>query len=146
MAVALSEVHQGRYGLSINAWKILSVVDCFGPLSAVEAGNHTSLEPAKISRTTDILVDRGLVLRREDPTDRRRVTLKLSAKGKTIHDEIEAASRAIESECLSVLTAAERDVLKGALVKLEERTREPLIEGDEKLRIPKPRHLKVVNA
>jgi len=120
----LAQMHSAELGLSVNGWKLLSVIDHFGPLSASEAGAHTSLEPAKVTRGIDALAEQGLVLRREDANDRRRIVLSLSAKGKRIHDKVEQVSRALERKLLSVLTPAERKTLDLALDKLERRSSE----------------------
>jgi DNA-binding MarR family transcriptional regulator len=120
----LAEMHSARFGLSVNGWKLLSVIEYFGPLSATEAGAHTSLEPAKVTRGIDTLAEQGLVVRREDRADRRRTILSLSAKGKRIHDKIEQVSRALEQELLSALTPAEREMLYLVLDKLERRSSE----------------------
>jgi DNA-binding MarR family transcriptional regulator len=100
------------------------VVEYFGPLSASEAGAHTSLEPAKVTRGIDSLVERGLVLRREDSADRRRIILSLSAQGKRLHRKVERVSRALERELLRVLTSEELKTLYLALDKLERRSSE----------------------
>jgi len=120
----LADMHASRFGLSVNGWKLLSVIEYFGPLSASEAGSHTSLEPAKVTRGIDALAEQGLVLRREDPVDRRRTILSLSAKGKRIHDKVEEVSRALEQELLRVLSPAEREALDRVLDKLERRSAE----------------------
>jgi DNA-binding MarR family transcriptional regulator len=126
----LAEMHSARFGLSVNGWKLLSVIEYFGPLSATEAGAHTSLEPAKVTRGIDMLAEQGLVLRREDAADRRRTILSLSAKGRRIHDRIEQVSRALERELLSVLTSAEREMLYLVLDKLERRSSDIFDAGD----------------
>src|SRR5262245_28259163 len=120
----LAEMHADTFGLSVNGWKLLSVIEYFGPLSASDAGAHTSLEPAKVTRGIDALAEQGLVLRREDPVDRRRTILSLSAKGKRIHDKIEQVSRALEQELLRVLSSAEREALDRVLDKLGRRSAE----------------------
>jgi DNA-binding MarR family transcriptional regulator len=120
----LAEMHAATFGLSVNGWKLLSVIEYFGPLSASEAGAHTSLEPAKVTRGIDALAQQRLVLRREDPADRRRTILTLSAKGRRLHDKVEQVSRALERELLSVLTPSERTMLYRTLDKLERRSSE----------------------
>jgi DNA-binding MarR family transcriptional regulator len=117
-------MHAATFGLSVNGWKLLSVIEYFGPLSASEAGAHTSLEPAKVTRGIDALAQQRLVLRREDPADRRRTILTLSAKGRRLHDKVEQVSRALERELLSVLTPSERTMLYRTLDKLERRSSE----------------------
>jgi DNA-binding MarR family transcriptional regulator len=117
----LAEMYGPRYRLTIAKWKVLSVIGFFAPLSSTEVGRHTSLEPDKVSRTTDQLVRAGLVVREQDPRDRRRVILTLSAKGKRVNDTIEEVRCAIEVELLNVLTPPELDAFYGMLDKLDER-------------------------
>jgi DNA-binding MarR family transcriptional regulator len=85
----LGEMYGPRYGLTIGTWKVLSMIGAYGPMSASELGKRTSLEPDKVTRTVDNLVKRSLVLRRQDPADRRRVILTLSSKGTVVNDAIE---------------------------------------------------------
>jgi DNA-binding MarR family transcriptional regulator len=126
----LAEMHAATFGLSVNGWKLLSVIEYFGPLSASEAGAHTSLEPAKVTRGIDALAQQGLVLRHGDPADRRRTILTLSAKGRRLHDKVEQVSRALERELLSVLTPSERTMLYRTLDKLERRSSEIFARSD----------------
>jgi DNA-binding MarR family transcriptional regulator len=118
----LADMHAATFGLSVNGWKLLSVIEYFGPLSASEAGAHTSLEPAKVTRGIDALAQQRLVLRREDPADRRRTILTLSEKGRRLPDKVAQVSRALERELLSVLTPSERSMLYRTLDKLERRS------------------------
>jgi DNA-binding MarR family transcriptional regulator len=100
-------MHHSKYGLSIDGWKVMSVVGRFGPLAAFEVGKFVSLDPDKVTRTVDLLVKQSYVLRKQDRADRRRVSLSLSAKGKRVHDDIETVRYAMEREFLSVLDPAE---------------------------------------
>jgi DNA-binding MarR family transcriptional regulator len=120
----LAEMHQSRYDLSSNGWRVMSVIGRFGPLAAVEVAKYVSLEADKITRTVDVLVKQGFVLRRHDKVDRRRVSLSLSSKGKKVHDEIEHVRYALEYEFLSVLDDGELAMLYKILDKLEPQARE----------------------
>jgi DNA-binding MarR family transcriptional regulator len=116
----LSAMHAKSLGISLNNWKIMRVIGFFGPLSATGLGSRTSLDPDKITRAVDVLVQRGYVIRKDDEADRRRVVLTLSAKGRRVHDRIEMVAGTMEAEFLSVLTAEEGKVLRSALTKLEQ--------------------------
>ena len=126
----LAAMHSAEFGLSVNGWKLLSVIEYYGPLSASEAGAHTSLEPAKVTRGIDMLAAQGLVRRREDPVDRRRTVLSLSAKGRRIYEKIEKVSRGLERALLRGLTANEQKLLDLMLDKLERRSSK-IFPGDE---------------
>jgi DNA-binding MarR family transcriptional regulator len=115
----LAVMHKSKYGLSVNAWKVMTVVGRFGPLAAFEVAKFVSLDPDKVTRTVDLLVKQGYILRRQDKVDRRRVSLALSAKGRKVHDEIERVRCALEVEFLSVLNRNELSGLYDTLDKLE---------------------------
>lgn len=118
-ARAFSTVYTRRHRLNVNAWKVLSVVGRFGPMSANSTGEHSSLEPDKVTRAVDALVKQGFVLRRQDPHDRRRVVLSLSIKGRRVHDELSQLRDAMEHEFLSVLSPQEIAALYRMVDKLE---------------------------
>jgi DNA-binding MarR family transcriptional regulator len=115
----LAEMHQTKFGITINGWKVMSVVGRFAPLAAVEVGQFVSLEPDRVTRTVDVLVKRGIVARRQDKQDRRRISLSLTAKGKRIQEQIERVRYALEYEFLSVLDDTELETLYRILDKLE---------------------------
>ena len=115
----LAEMHVSRFAISTNEWKVMSIVERFAPVSATEVGTRTSLEPAKVTRALDSLTARGLVIRRRDKEDGRRVSLSLSAKGKRTHGEIETLRFAIEHEFLEGLNGSELDMLYAILDRLE---------------------------
>ena len=69
----LAAVHAKTLGISLNNWKIMRVIGFFGPLSATGLGSRTSLDPDKVTRAVDVLVQRGYVIRKDDEDDRRRV-------------------------------------------------------------------------
>lgn len=119
---ALVAVHAKKLGISVNNCKIMRVIAFAGPLSATELGVQTSLDPDKITRAVDTLVDRSYVIRKSDEADRRKVVLTLSAKGRRVHDKIEMVVSAMEADLLSVLTAEERKALGSSLDKLEQHT------------------------
>jgi DNA-binding MarR family transcriptional regulator len=119
---ALVAVHSRKLGISVSNSKILRVIAFHGPLSASELGARTSLDPDKITRAVDTLVDRSYVIRKSDEADRRKVVLTLSAKGRRVHDKIEMVVSAMEADLLSVLTAEERKALGSSLDKLEQHT------------------------
>lgn len=119
---ALVAMHSKKLGISVNNAKILRVIAFSGPLSATELGGRMSLDPDKITRAIDTLVDRSYVIRKENESDRRKVVLTLSAKGRRAHDKIEMVVSAMEADFLSALTADERKTLGSSLDKLEQHT------------------------
>lgn len=116
---AFSAVYYGRFKLAVNSWRVLSVIGRFAPLSANTTGAHSSLAPDKVTRAVNALARQGYVLRRQDPFDRRRVVLSLSAKGRRVHNEVSRFRDAIEREFLRALSPTEIASLYRILDKLE---------------------------
>lgn len=116
----LAAVHGKKLGISVNNWKIMRVIGFFGPISATVLGARTSLDPDKVTRAVDTLAQRSYVIRKNDETDRRRVVLSLSAKGRRVYDKIEQVAGAVEAELLSALNPEERRALLSYLRKLEQ--------------------------
>ena len=116
----LATVHSKQFGISVNNWKIMSVIAFFGPLSATELGARTSLDADKISRSIDNLVHQGYVIRKQSEVDRRKIILSLSSPGQRVHDKVEAVASSLETGFLSVLTTQERRALHAVLAKLED--------------------------
>jgi DNA-binding MarR family transcriptional regulator len=121
--VALAAIHAKKLAISVTNWKIMRVIGFFGPLSASQLGARTNLDPDKITRAIDTLVQRSYVIRKHDEADRRRVVLTLSARGRRIYEKIEGVASEMEVEFLSVLTAEEHKVLLSSLSKLEQHSR-----------------------
>lgn len=115
----LAEMYTKKFAISVGGWKMLAVIGRFSPLSASVLAEKTATTGDKVTRVVDQLVAGGLVRRRIDRDDRRRVILTLSAKGKRVYAAIEATLRVIEDEFLAVLRPLEREHLYTALAKLE---------------------------
>jgi DNA-binding MarR family transcriptional regulator len=115
----LSEMYAQIFGLPVSQWKVLPIIGYYGPMSAKEVGERSSLEPEKVTRAVDRLVVRGLVTRRPDAKDRRRVVLSLAGKGKQVFEQSEQLRAIIEEKFLAVLQAKERLAFHRILDKLE---------------------------
>jgi DNA-binding MarR family transcriptional regulator len=90
-------------------------------LSASQIHAHTTLEADKITRIVDSLVEQGLATRRQDKADRRRVSVALSPKGKSVNAGIERMIGEMEQEFLAVLNRSERAMLYKLLDRLQAR-------------------------
>ena len=73
-----------------------------------------------ITRATSALVKRGLLTRRVNQQDRRKIELRLSARGRKVYDQIVPVALAVERAVFSVLSKNESNQLDHILLKLEE--------------------------
>lgn len=68
---------------SIEGWRVLGALRGGDGFTMSDMSTAMTIPPPTLTRIVDKLVDGGFVLRRVDATDRRRVLIYLSAKGKT---------------------------------------------------------------
>jgi len=87
-----------------------------GPMSQQALADRVGVDPTKLVGLLNDLERQQLVLRRRDPTDRRRHIVENSRKGETRCETAVAAAAAAEDELLGALDAAQRAQLRELLV------------------------------
>jgi DNA-binding MarR family transcriptional regulator len=108
-----------RYGLSTQSWLILTVIGRFAPISPSELADHTSVRRDRISRILDLLLKQDLIARHLSSSDRRRLILTLTPKGRKVCDKLEIVARQIDLEVLRRLTKLQRKALSDILSTIE---------------------------
>lgn len=74
-------------------WRVLRVLDEMGPQDSTQLAEHSSLLLSSLTRIVQTLVDKGLVTRVTNAQDRRRQTVTITPKGRTvITDNLERAT------------------------------------------------------
>jgi DNA-binding MarR family transcriptional regulator len=120
-ARALAGMYTRKFALTMADWKTLAIIGHFAPVYPGAIAERTSMLPEQVSRALDRLVTKGVVERSLDESDRRRVVVTLSARGRKAFDQIEAVRAAMEDDLLSELSKTERDALFRILDKLDHR-------------------------
>lgn len=83
-----------KSGLTEQQWRILRVLDELGPLDSTKLSENASLLLPSQTRIVQTLVEKGLVTRQADPSDRRRQTVAITPAGqKIILDNLDEAQR-----------------------------------------------------
>ena len=115
--VVSGEFHEGLkgFGLSVATWRVLAcLVDVEG-LGVVELADMAIMKQPRITKILDRLARDGLVERRADSGDRRRVLIHLTAAGRAKVGPALEAARMHEATLLAPLTDEERAIIKHAL-------------------------------
>ena len=93
-----------------------------GPAAMSELARHLAVSVPTVSKSIDVLVDRGWVERWIDPSDRRQTIVRLTADGRSVATEMKRQSQRHVANLLASLTEAQRmqlmttlDALKGVL-------------------------------
>ncbi|MCF6322308.1 MAG: MarR family winged helix-turn-helix transcriptional regulator [Rhizobiaceae bacterium] len=119
---AISSVYTSRFGLSVSQWRTLAVLGDGGVMSASEIVQKSSMDKVVVSRAIKGLQNRDFLKRKTDINDRRRVVLKLTAKGKRMFDNLVPLVKQLEEECLRGLTRAERATLDSLMERIRANT------------------------
>jgi DNA-binding MarR family transcriptional regulator len=88
------------------------------PLPVSRLARMLLQESPSVTSLVDRMCDSGLVERDKDSRDRRIVLVKLTGKGRRMHDTLRATAAAFNDELFGVLSADERTTLKELLQKL----------------------------
>lgn len=83
-------------------------LDDLGEVSQNELGRRTAMDAATMQGVIKRLLARGLIDRKPDPEDRRRVVLSLTAEGGALIAAVMPSGRAITDETLASLSEVER--------------------------------------
>jgi len=127
----LSSFHisQGRFGVLMLLWrssqpraaKLMGADDCVsGPRTPAELADAAGVTRATMTGLIDTLERDGYVVREPDPSDRRMLSVRLTAKGEQFLQEFLPGHFRIVAAAMSTLSEAERKTLVGLLVKIQQ--------------------------
>jgi DNA-binding MarR family transcriptional regulator len=90
-------------GLSLDHWRILSVLQGRPGLRMTSIAEFAMVPNATLTRHVDLLVEHGLIVRRIDAADKRRVVAALSQRGESLVARLSDDERAVEREVMDGL-------------------------------------------
>ncbi len=114
---------ESAFGLSIAEWRVLAVVGRFGTITPSAVAERTDMDKVKVSRATASLVATTLLEQGPAPHDGRARLLRLTRKGRTVHDSIVPLALAMEAQLASGLSDEEWTMLRTCLRRLQEHVR-----------------------
>lgn len=120
---------EGRYGVTRRQWRLVAAAVEHGPASPSALAERAQFSRAITSKTLTELVAKGLLLRVEQPDDRRRAHVEATTAGRRLYAELFPQLAAINCRLVTALDADEAAVLERSLRKLTERARQIRAEG-----------------
>ena len=105
---SLHDLYAVPFGLTVTQWRVMAALGRFAPLTASDVGQRIVMDKVAVSRAVAGLMQRDLVERATDQKDRRRASLRLSAKGRTMHARIVPLALEFEKRLYATLDAGER--------------------------------------
>ena len=102
-------------GIDRREFGILRVLDGSGSSSQRGVAANVGIDPTTMVALIDALEAKGMVIRKLDPTDRRRNAVELTPTGRTIYHRAATAYADVESEFLAPLSAADAEQFRQTL-------------------------------
>ena len=119
VSMKLAEVYSDRFGIDIVEWRILITLAAHESCSAQFIVNCTRTHKSRISRGVSRMIDLKLVARTESKGDRRETLLRLTAKGKSLHQKLVPVVLEQERRMMDCLDETEFKAFTHAMDKLE---------------------------
>ena len=114
---AIDEIMK-RYGGRGGQHHILWALYEKDGLTPIEVARKLGIAAPTVVKMSSHMVTSGLITRRRDSVDRRRVHLYLTDRGRAVRRPIEEATRQFRRATSAGLTAEEREVMSSALAKI----------------------------
>jgi DNA-binding MarR family transcriptional regulator len=115
---SLHDLYAGPFGLTVTQWRVMAALGRFAPLTASHVSKRIVMDKVAVSRAVTDLTKRGLVERATDRQDRRRASLRLSARGRAMHARIVPIALDYEARLCRALSADDRRNFDGIVGRL----------------------------
>ena len=110
--------------LTLAEWRVLAHLETLGEASSARIAAAAAADRAEVSRAVASLEKAGLIVRRPDSENRKRLLLRLTDDGRKRHRAVRAKRVAYFQYLLADLDEAERTTLDAALLKIARRVEE----------------------
>jgi len=111
-------VYKQSLGLSLSETRSLSVLGLNAKTSVMQLADLANLNKSQASRAAQVLIDKGLAIKHENPDDGRGIELKLTAVGERLWKKTMTLIEKRNQQILSCLTVKERETLNQLIDKL----------------------------
>ena len=116
----LEAYYSKAFGLDGSDWRTLAILANYAPISAKALADTLDINQVQMTRALTKLQDLGLLSRRTDREDKRKVVLQLNRKGNEIYQKIAPRAQALEDQNFSGFSARERKQFIALLSRLEQ--------------------------
>lgn len=114
-ASAQFHAHARTHGLRVPEWRVLACLADEDGAIVTRLAALSLLEQSRLTRIVDQMAQRGLVTRRPDPQDARRVRVYLTDEGRRLATRLVIDARAHEAGVLALLDPDDAQALKPLL-------------------------------
>lgn len=105
-------------GLRVPEWRVLACLHDQDGLMLTQLARYALLEQSRMTRIVDQMEKRGLVVRKSDQEDGRRVWVHLTEAGQNLSDQVVDDAKQHETALLSALSPEDAMMIKPTLERL----------------------------
>jgi DNA-binding MarR family transcriptional regulator len=116
----LEAYYSETFGLDGSDWRTLASLANYAPISAKALADILDINQVQMTRALTRLQELGLLSRRTDKNDKRKVVLQLNRKGNEIYLKIAPRARKLEDQIYSIFSDRERRQFDALLGRLEQ--------------------------
>lgn len=127
--------YKREFDISLWEWRTIAFLGAAKFLSLNELAKAGDISKGQISPVVRRLTERGLVARRTDGVDARRIRLSLTLSGWQMYEKLSTTAGERNTALAECITAAERKALAAILAKLERKAYE-LFQAEKKHQKP----------
>lgn len=106
-------------GVSLTQWRVLVMIDSFGPLAPTELARRAAFDKGQLSRCIKSMIASGMLHSKSSQSDNRSHVLSLTPAGLALFHKASPHMQERQSHLVHSLTKAERETLFNVLDKLE---------------------------
>jgi DNA-binding MarR family transcriptional regulator len=110
--------YKDRYGMLRTEWRVLFHLGRYGSLTAKEICERARIHKTKVSRAVSALESKRMLLRKPHVADRRLETLRLTAEGQRVFEDLYKEAARFEDDMMSGFNAEERAILHKCLTRI----------------------------
>lgn len=107
-------------GYRLDQWRVLDIVARERGIAMSALAEAVPMPAPSLTRLVDHLVEGALLYRADDPSDRRRVLVHVSARGEQVHRRLAERVAAADAEALAALPPSDVARLRGLLQRLSD--------------------------
>lgn len=117
---SFSKIYADTYGIGIPEWRVLATLGEHEVMTARDICEATSMHKTKVSRAVAALEKRLFLKRVTNPDDQREQSLRLTAEGIHVYEDIVPRALAYSQELENALTAEQKAVLDDLFARLHQ--------------------------
>jgi DNA-binding MarR family transcriptional regulator len=119
VSARISSSYRKRFGLKVPEWRLIAILAETSKMTPQALGNAARIDKISVSRAATALIERGLIVARDNPEDGRSHLLALTKDGRSLYAEIAPLALSMEAELLGNLSDEERTILDRLLRRIE---------------------------